>query len=41
MLVLIFGIHRSRAKTRVAKYHQWLDAKNSGSPSTSTTGEPA
>jgi ABC-2 type transport system permease protein len=36
LLGLIFGIHRSRAKTRVAKYHQWLDAKNLESK-----GEPA
>jgi ABC-2 type transport system permease protein len=27
LLAMIFGIHRSRAKTRVAKYHQWLDPK--------------
>jgi ABC-2 type transport system permease protein len=27
LLAMIFGIHRSRAKTRVAKYRQWLDPK--------------
>ncbi len=27
LLLMIFGIHRSRVKTRVAKYHQWLDAR--------------
>jgi len=31
LLLLIFGIHRSRAKKRVAKYHGWLDAKAAGS----------
>ena len=28
LLGLIFGIHRSRAKSRVAKYHAWLDQKS-------------
>lgn len=36
LLAMIFGIHRSRAKKRVAKYHQWLDPKRAESK-----GEPA
>ena len=28
LLGLIFGIHRMRAKARVAKYHAWLDQKS-------------
>ncbi len=28
LLGLIFGIHRTRAKARVAKYHAWLDEKS-------------
>jgi ABC-2 type transport system permease protein len=31
LLLMIFGIHRSRAKKRVAKYHAWLATKSSGS----------
>jgi len=31
LLLTIFGIHRSRAKKRVAKYHAWLDTKAAGS----------
>ena len=31
LLVMIFGIHRSRARARVAKYHGWLDTKPSNS----------
>ncbi len=33
LLAIIFGIHRARAKTRVAKYHRWLDgARAPGAP---------
>jgi len=31
LLLMIFGIHRSRSKRRVAKYHAWLDTKASDS----------
>jgi ABC-2 type transport system permease protein len=42
LLGLIFGIHRSRAKTRVAKYHAWLDSKDVGEKSfDASKGEPA
>jgi len=42
LLGLIFGIHRSRAKTRVARYHAWLDSKDVGEKSFDTSkGEPA
>jgi len=37
LLGLIFGIHRTRAKTRVAKYHAWLDEKRFDA----SKGEPA
>ena len=37
LLGLIFGIHRSRAKTRVAKYRAWLDGKSVDT----SKGEPA
>ncbi len=42
LLAMIFGIHRARAKTRVAKYHRWLDAAHSpGQTPSQRGGEPA
>jgi hypothetical protein len=34
-LVLIFILHRSRLKSRVAKYHQWLSAQQDGAAGSS------
>ena len=41
LLFMIFGIHRSRAKARLKKYHGWLDPNAAPSNTVDSRGVPA